>query len=116
MEPSRDPRAAREFSRTGLCAPDGLYAPWVEIARRLAELAPGRLERCYRATTGTEAVEAAMQIARAFTGREKVIAIENDYHGNSIAVHDIARVVKPPLDEHALARLKSSSVASARAC
>jgi 4-aminobutyrate aminotransferase-like enzyme len=82
------------------------YGPWVEIARRLAEITPGELERCYRVTTGTEAVEVAMQIARAYTGRDRVISIEDDYHGNSIAVKEIERLVKPPLDERALARLE----------
>jgi adenosylmethionine-8-amino-7-oxononanoate aminotransferase len=94
------------FSGPDYVDPGALYAPWVELARRLAEYTPGHLERCYRAVGGTEAVEIALQIARAFTGRDKVISIADDYHGNSIAVKGIDHRIKPPLDEAALPRLE----------
>jgi hypothetical protein len=46
-----------------------MYAPWVEIAMHLAQLAPGKLVKSYRAVGGTEAVEIALQVARQVTGR-----------------------------------------------
>lgn len=86
--------------------PSMLYPPWIEVARLLAELTPGRLERCYRATTGTEAVEIAMQIARCLTHRDKFLSVEDDYHGNSLAVKHIGHRLKLPLDQRALSRLE----------
>jgi 4-aminobutyrate aminotransferase-like enzyme len=88
--------------------PSALYAPWTELAQRLGEVTPGKLVRCFRATTGTEAVEVALQIARTYTGRDKVISVEDDYHGNSIAVKEVDKVLAPPLDDKALARLEKA--------
>jgi 4-aminobutyrate aminotransferase-like enzyme len=51
--------------------PSHLYGPRTELARQLAEITPGRLQRSYRATGGTEAVEIALQLAMAATGRAK---------------------------------------------
>jgi 4-aminobutyrate aminotransferase-like enzyme len=76
------------------------------VARLLAELTPGRLERCFRAVGGTEAVEIALQLARAYTGRHRVIAIADAYHGNSTAAKALERPIRPPLDERALHRLE----------
>lgn len=88
-------------------APRSQYAPWLELASKLVAVVPGKLRRCFRVTTGTEAVECAMQIARAYTGRDKLVAIADDYHGNSIAVkHAISRTIPIPLDKRALARLE----------
>ena len=52
----------------------------IELAELLAEVLPG-VERVILANTGTEAVQAALRIARALTGREKIIKFEGHYHG-----------------------------------
>ena len=49
--------------------PEYLYEPWVELAQLLAGITPGKLEKTYRATGGSEAVDIALQIAMASTGR-----------------------------------------------
>ena len=52
----------------------------------LARISPTEeLHKSYRATGGTKAVEAAMQISMMYTGRSKFISLEGCYHGNSIA-------------------------------
>jgi 4-aminobutyrate aminotransferase-like enzyme len=88
-----------------------LYRPWVELAQLLAEITPGKLRKCYRATGGSEAVDIALQLAMIATGRKKFLAIEGSYHGNSIATIRVAqssgRKVKPPLDERAAARVET---------
>jgi 4-aminobutyrate aminotransferase-like enzyme len=94
------------FDGPSYVLPSMVYRPWVELAAKLADVAPGKLARSFRATGGTEAVEIAMQIARAYTGRETILAIEDDYHGNSTAVKDIDKKLSLPLDERALARLE----------
>jgi adenosylmethionine-8-amino-7-oxononanoate aminotransferase len=61
--------------------------PAVELAERLAELAPGDLERVFFCSGGSEAVETALKIAkqvqamRGFPKRYKVIARRGSYHG-----------------------------------
>lgn len=63
--------------------------PAVELARRLAELAPPELERVFFTPGGAEAVEAAVKLARAYhyargeRQRIKVICFDNAYHGST---------------------------------
>lgn len=57
----------------------------IELASRLQELIPCA-ERLAFTTTGSEATAYAMRIARAHTGRDKVLKFEGAYHGN----HDYA--------------------------
>jgi alanine-glyoxylate transaminase/(R)-3-amino-2-methylpropionate-pyruvate transaminase len=57
--------------------------PQVEAARRLAEIAPGGLERSFFTNSGSEAVETAVALARAYTGRSEVIGLRGAYHGRS---------------------------------
>src|SRR5438477_5596804 len=52
-----------------------------EAARLIAELAPGDLERVFFTNGGTEAVENAVRLARAHTGRLKVLSTYRSYHG-----------------------------------
>jgi adenosylmethionine-8-amino-7-oxononanoate aminotransferase len=61
-----------------------LYRPWVELAELLARITPGKLQKTYRATGGSEAVDIALQVAMAYTGRRKFISLEGSYHGNTI--------------------------------
>ena len=70
--------------------PEYLYRPWVELARLLADITPGKLEKSYRATGGSEAVDIALQIAMASTGRRKFVSVEGSYHGNTIGTISIA--------------------------
>lgn len=89
--------AIRQHDGPDYVAPTFLYAPWVELARGLTGLAPGRLEVAYRATGGTEAVDIALQIAMAATGREGFIGIAEDYHGNSIGTVSVSdRAAREP--------------------
>ena len=57
--------------------------PMIEAARRLAAIAPGGLARTFFSNSGSEAVETAIGLARAFTGRTEVIALRGAYHGRS---------------------------------
>ena len=56
----------------------------VEAARRLAAIAPGRLTKTFFTNSGTEAVETAIILACAFTGRSEIIALRHGYSGRSI--------------------------------
>jgi glutamate-1-semialdehyde 2,1-aminomutase len=50
------------------------------VAEAIARVVPG-VERVCFSTTGTEAVQVALRLARAFTGRQRVIKFEGHYHG-----------------------------------
>lgn len=52
----------------------------VELAEKLIEILPGA-ERVRFSNTGTEATMAAIRIARAFTGREKILKFDGHFHG-----------------------------------
>lgn len=61
----------------------GTPTPWeVELADRLSGIIPS-LERVRFVSSGTEAVMSAVRVARAYTGRPKVIKMEGCYHGHS---------------------------------
>lgn len=61
----------------------GTPTPWeVELADRLSAALPA-MERVRFVSSGTEAVMSAVRVARAYTGRPKVIKMEGCYHGHS---------------------------------
>lgn len=53
----------------------------VELLRALAEAAPGGLTRSVLASSGAEAVEAALKTAMMATGKPRVLAFHGSYHG-----------------------------------
>lgn len=54
-----------------------------ELGRLLAELAPGNLRYSFFCNSGTEAVEAALKLARAATGRVRILSTINSFHGKT---------------------------------
>jgi glutamate-1-semialdehyde 2,1-aminomutase len=54
----------------------------VELAERIAEAVPS-IERVRLVNSGTEAVMSALRLARAATGREKILKFEGCYHGHT---------------------------------
>jgi len=82
-------RIIREYEGPTYIYPNLLYRPWAELAELLASIAPGKLTKCFRTTGGSESVDAAMQIAMAYTGRKRFLSIEGCYHGNVISTLSI---------------------------
>lgn len=63
---------------------DFYYANMVELAERLAALAPGGgPRRVFFGNSGAEAMEAAMKLAKYATGRDKFIAFLGAFHGRT---------------------------------
>ncbi|MCH7475978.1 MAG: aspartate aminotransferase family protein [Gemmatimonadetes bacterium] len=56
----------------------------VELARRLASIAPGGLNKSFFTNSGTEAVETAIIAAYTYTGRSEIIVLRQGYSGRSI--------------------------------
>jgi len=72
------------------------YEPYVEVCEKINALAPGAYEKKSALfTTGAEAVENAIKIARAHTGRTGVIAFGAGYHGRTMATLALTGKVAP---------------------
>jgi len=61
------------------------YSGYVELAEKMAARAPGNFaKKTMFVTTGAEAVENAVKIARAATGRSGIIAFDAAFHGRTL--------------------------------
>ena len=87
-----------------------LHSQWMlnpmaaDEARRLAEITPGTLRKTFWCSTGTEAVEGALKLARLYTGKKKYISTINSFHGKtmgslSVTGRDLFRKPFEPLLE-----------------
>src|SRR3954451_17452572 len=79
------------------CFMVGVYEPYVEVCRRLAELSPcaGAEQKSVLVNSGAEAVENAVKIARWATGRPAVIVFDNAFHGRTLLAMTMTSKVKP---------------------
>jgi 4-aminobutyrate aminotransferase len=68
------------------CFMVGVYEPYVDVCRRLAELSPcsGPDQKSLLLNSGAEAVENAVKIARAATGRPGVVVFDRAFHGRTL--------------------------------
>jgi alanine-glyoxylate transaminase / (R)-3-amino-2-methylpropionate-pyruvate transaminase len=57
--------------------------PIVSLAEKLAEITPGKLEKCFFTASGTEADETAVMMAQVSTGNQELIALRHGYSGRS---------------------------------
>ena len=112
--------AIRNFDGPAYVHPDYVCRPWSDLAEALAEITPRGLTRCYRATGGSEAVEIALQVAMAATGRQGFVSLEGAYHGNTVGARSVGEPdrekypnllghchkVEPPLDDRAAEKVE----------
>jgi 4-aminobutyrate aminotransferase / (S)-3-amino-2-methylpropionate transaminase / 5-aminovalerate transaminase len=67
------------------CFMVGTYEPYIEVCRRLDELWPGDAQtKSILVNSGAEAIENAVKIARAATGRPGVVVFDRAFHGRTI--------------------------------
>ena len=72
------------------------YEPYVELAERINALAPGKFDKkTLFLSTGAEAVENAIKIARAYTKRSGIIAFTSGYHGRTLLTLGLTGKVAP---------------------
>lgn len=72
------------------------YEPYVRLAARLNELVPGKTpKKTVFLTTGAEAVENAVKIAKYHTGRSAVIAFSGAFHGRTLLGMALTGKVSP---------------------
>jgi adenosylmethionine-8-amino-7-oxononanoate aminotransferase len=91
----------------------------LDLARRLAALAPGDLSRAFFSDSGSTAVEVALKLAlqswinRGEVGRTKFLCFKGGYHGDTFAAMSVsddagfARAFAPMLSEQIMAELPS---------
>src|SRR6202046_4559021 len=61
------------------------YESYVAVAEKLNQLTPGSFaKKTFLVNSGAEAVENAVKIARAFTGRSAVLSVEDGFHGRTM--------------------------------
>lgn len=58
--------------------------PMADAAELLAQITPGDLQYSFFCNSGTEAVEGAIKLARIHTGRAKIVATLNAFHGKTM--------------------------------
>jgi 4-aminobutyrate aminotransferase/(S)-3-amino-2-methylpropionate transaminase len=79
------------------CFMVGTYEPYVAVCRRLAEHSPcvGNDQKSILVNSGAEAIENAVKIARAATGRPAVVVFENGFHGRTLLTMAMTSKVRP---------------------
>jgi 4-aminobutyrate aminotransferase/(S)-3-amino-2-methylpropionate transaminase len=79
------------------CFMVGMYEPYVEVCRRLAELSPcrGENQKSILLNSGAEAIENAVKIARVATGRPAVIVFDYAFHGRTLLAMTMTSKVVP---------------------
>ncbi|MFA5507699.1 MAG: aspartate aminotransferase family protein [Vulcanimicrobiota bacterium] len=82
----------RQAQRGGLATRAGFLPGQAELAEKLKSVAPDHLEYVYFGNSGTEAVEAAIKLARVSTGKKKLIGTHLGYHGMSIATISLSGI------------------------
>lgn len=65
-----------------ICIMIANYVPYVELAKKLVEVSPGKFEKqVLFMNSGSEATENTVKIARQVTGRPYIVSFENSFHG-----------------------------------
>jgi len=71
-----------------------IQQPQVDLCKLLIQTLPQNLHSVYLTNSGTEATEGALKLAKRFTGRSKIIAAKNGYHGNTQGAMSVCGVEK----------------------
>lgn len=61
-----------------------LHRPLLDLTERLGEVLPAGMDRVFYLNSGSEAVEAAVRLARQATGRENIVAFHGGFHGRTM--------------------------------
>ncbi|AWU40088.1 aspartate aminotransferase family protein [Blattabacterium punctulatus] len=61
-----------------------IQEPCVKLCKKIAEITPDPLNKTYLVSSGTEAVEGALKLAKCYTGREEIISCKLAYHGSTM--------------------------------
>lgn len=69
------------------------HKPVVELSRKLSDITPGRFpKRTSFGLSGSDAVDGAYHLARAFTGRQQFLSFRGAYHGVTMGAHNLSAI------------------------
>lgn len=71
-------------------APYFATEPRITLSRKIAEHSPGDLAHVFFTNGGSDAVENALKVARMFTGRSKILAAWQSYHGATVGASSVS--------------------------
>lgn len=74
----------RELHAMPMCGKVLFNEPAARLAEKLAAITPGELQYNFFCNSGAEAVEGCLKIARLATGRKKIVAARNAFHGKTL--------------------------------
>lgn len=57
--------------------------PVANLAEKMANITPGKLKKTFFANSGAEAIEGALKLAKLYTGKTEIIALETSFHGRT---------------------------------
>ncbi len=78
------------------CFMVAMYEPYVRLAAALNEMTPGRFaKKTAFFNSGAEAVENAVKLARRFTKKTAIVALECAFHGRTLMTMTLTSKVKP---------------------
>jgi 4-aminobutyrate aminotransferase/(S)-3-amino-2-methylpropionate transaminase len=66
--------------------------PTADLAEKLAQMTPGRLQKTFFGNGGAEAIEGALRLAKQFTGKTEFIALQTSFHGRSYATLSVTGI------------------------
>lgn len=76
--------AHRQLDKLVHCCSYVYYSqPTGELAEKMAQIAPGRLRKTFFANSGAEGIEGALKLAKLYTGKHEVIALQGSFHGRT---------------------------------
>lgn len=79
-----------------VCFHVNMYEPYVDLAEKLTEVTPGNYpKKAMFVNSGAEAVENAIKIARAYTGKSGIISMQGSFHGRTNMTMSITSKYKP---------------------
>src|SRR4051794_15965557 len=61
----------------------------VTVAEKLTQITPGKLKKSFFTTSGTEADETAVMLAKIYTGQQEIIALRHGYSGRSLTAQAV---------------------------
>jgi 4-aminobutyrate aminotransferase len=59
------------------------------LAEKLAQITPGKLQKTFFSNSGAEALEGAMRVAKRYSGKSEMVALESSFHGRTNATLSI---------------------------
>lgn len=62
----------------------------IQLSARLAEILPANLDKIFLLTTGAEATEAAIRIAKRYSGKHEILAFSGAFHGRTYGAMSVA--------------------------